>query len=58
MTTALVLAPLNAHDICDTGGCPAQAKVRVHKASAELLFCGHHKDEHFEALVLEGWSFV
>lgn len=50
---------LNAYDRCDQ--CGVQALVRVHKvdnAAAELLFCGHHKNEHFEALVLDGWSFV
>ena len=37
---------LTAHDRCDTGGCGAQAYVRVLlKPSLELLFCGHHWTE-------------
>lgn len=59
MTTALAVEPLTAHDRCDS--CCAQAKVRVHKLSnrdAELLFCDHHKNANFAALVLKGWSFA
>ena len=50
MTGAMApLKPLTALDLCDR--CGAQAYVRVVlPGGGELLFCGHHKRQHGEAL--------
>lgn len=59
MTTALEVKPLTLHDRCDQCGVAAQVRVRkVDNADAELLFCGHHKNANFAALVLKGWTFA
>lgn len=40
---------------CDAR-CPAPAVFRVDKGDGNLLFCGHHYDEHEPALAAQGWS--
>lgn len=45
-------APLKIADRCDQ--CGAQAFVRVTLSTGELLFCGHHGNEHEPALVAQG----
>lgn len=45
--TTLTAEPLTALDRCDR--CGAQAYVRVLLAVGELLFCGHHANEHARA---------
>jgi len=42
-------------DRCDR--CGAQAMVRAHKQSYELLFCRHHGYEHFDALTDQEFMF-
>ena len=45
--------PLTAQDRCDR--CGAQAYVRaVLPVGTELLFCGHHGNEHRPALLMAG----
>ncbi len=41
-------AELTAADRCDA--CGARAYVRVELPYGELLFCGHHANEHLEKL--------
>lgn len=49
------LAPMTAHDRCDR--CGAQAYVRASlPGGTELLFCGHHGNEHRAALLVAGAS--
>ena len=50
MTGAMApVEPLTALDLCDR--CGAQAYVRVVlPGGGELLFCGHHRRQHAEAL--------
>lgn len=45
---ASATTPLTALDRCDA--CGAQAYVRVHLASGEFLFCGHHAAKHGDKL--------
>lgn len=33
---------LTTNDRCDTGGCEAQAYVKITGVTGELFFCGHH----------------
>lgn len=40
--TDMELEPLNASDRCDTGGCNAQAFVRIRLLTGNLIFCSHH----------------
>lgn len=48
--------PLTAADRCDR--CSSQAYVRATLPSgAELLFCGHHANDHRAALLVAGASF-
>lgn len=48
-------APLTAVDRCDR--CGAQAYVRATlPAGTELLFCGHHGNEHRPSLLVAGAS--
>ena len=47
--------PLVVADRCDR--CGAQAMVRAHKKSYELLFCRHHGYEHFDALTDQEFMF-
>lgn len=48
--------PLTALDRCDR--CASQAYVRAMMPSgAELLFCGHHVNEHRASLLVAGASF-
>jgi len=47
--------PLVVADRCDR--CGAQAMIRAHKQSYELLFCRHHGYEHFEALTDQEFMF-
>lgn len=50
------VASLTAADRCDR--CASQAYVRaILLTDAELLFCGHHANEHRAALLLVGASF-
>lgn len=44
---------LSLADRCDQ--CGAQAWVRAYKDDLELLFCGHHGNEHFPALFSQGF---
>ena len=47
--TATTTSPtMTAQDRCDA--CGAQAYVRVHLETGELLFCAHHARKHSEAL--------
>ena len=47
--------PLTAHDRCDR--CGAQAYVRATlPGGTELLFCGHHGNEHRANLLVAGAS--
>ena len=41
-------APLDSTHRCDA--CGAQAYVRVELAYGELLFCGHHANQHLDKL--------
>ena len=51
-----VAVPLTALDRCDR--CSSQAYVRATMPSgAELLFCGHHANEHRAPLIVAGASF-
>ena len=51
--TAPDTAPLTAHDRCDR--CGAQAYVRATlPGGTELLFCGHHGNEHRPNLLVAG----
>ena len=43
----------NAQDRCDR--CPAQALAQADKDGLELLFCGHHINQHKLALEMSGW---
>jgi len=44
-----------ALDRCD--GCGAQAySVAQKEGHADLLFCAHHRREHYATLLDEGWS--
>jgi hypothetical protein len=48
--------PLTMADRCDR--CPSQAYVRATlPGGMELLFCGHHANEHRAALAVAGASF-
>lgn len=48
--------PLTMADRCDR--CPSQAYVRATlPGGLELLFCGHHANEHRPALAAKGASF-
>lgn len=50
------VASLTAADRCDR--CASQAYVRATlPTDAELLFCGHHANEHRAALLVLGASF-
>ncbi|MEI8080465.1 MAG: hypothetical protein WCI74_01285 [Actinomycetes bacterium] len=55
-TTVTEASPLTAQDRCDR--CVAAAVVRtvfIHSdGSRELLFCGHHFNEHEDKLVASG----
>ena len=52
-TTTATPTPLTAADRCDR--CGAQAYVRaVLPVGTELLFCGHHGNEHRPALLMAG----
>lgn len=52
-TTPADAAPLTAHDRCDR--CGAQAYVRATlPGGTELLFCGHHGNEHRPNLLVAG----
>ncbi|WGW13332.1 hypothetical protein LWF01_06075 [Saxibacter everestensis] len=46
--SATLEAPLTVADRCDQ--CGAQAFLRVHLNSGELLFCAHHGRKHQDAL--------
>ncbi len=49
------VAPLTAHDRCDR--CGAQAYIRATlPGGTELLFCGHHGNEHRPNLLVAGAS--
>ena len=50
-------APLTAADRCDR--CGAQAYVRATlPGGTDLLFCGHHGNEHRPSLLVAGASIV
>ena len=48
LTTEHATPALTGADRCDA--CGAQAYVRVHLESGELLFCAHHGRKHSDAL--------
>ena len=43
---------LNAHELCDTRACNAQARVRVYMRDtvSYIQFCKHHSDEQPDRL--------
>jgi hypothetical protein len=47
---------LTAQDRCDR--CGAQAYAKVVKDNMELLFCGHHREDHEDALIVDGWEIL
>ncbi len=49
---------LSKLDICDTGGCPAQAWVIVKIITGELLFCSHHFDTFEAALIKDSYEII
>lgn len=54
----LEMVAFTSDDICDVK-CPAQALALAKKeGTGELMFCWHHKEEHGEALLDQGWEIV
>lgn len=45
-----------ALDRCDACGAQAYSSASREDASAELLFCLHHRKKHIDALLLDGWT--
>lgn len=46
-----------AHDRCDR--CGAQAYTMATKEGcSELLFCLHHRNEHYDALLDQDWKVI
>ena len=43
------MIPLKKSDRCDR--CNAEAKARVELKAGDLLFCGHHLNEHMDKLM-------
>jgi hypothetical protein len=54
MTVITGREPLTLNDRCDT--CSAAAKVVFTFLNGELMFCGHHAKDKYEALSLESLS--
>lgn len=53
----LPLIEFTAGDRCDRCGAQAYTLAR-HDEFGELLFCLHHRREHVNALLDEGWEIV
>jgi len=54
MTVITGREPLTLNDRCDT--CSAAAKVVFTFLNGELMFCGHHAKNKYEALSLKSLS--
>lgn len=53
-TTTAEYQPIDiTKERCDR--CTARAFVRAHSERFELFFCGHHAQQHFEALTDKGF---
>lgn len=55
--TELPMIEFTAHDRCDRCGARA-ISMATHDEHTELLFCGHHRREHAQMLMDEGWTIV
>ena len=56
-TTDVELVTFSGTDMCDLR-CPAQALAKANREDDELFFCWHHKEQHFDALLNQGWTIV
>lgn len=55
--TELPMIEFTANDRCDRCGARA-ITICQHDEYGELLFCGHHRREHAQNLIDEGWTIV
>lgn len=56
-TDELPLIEFTAHDRCDR--CQAQAlSLAYHFEHGELMFCLHHRKEHAQNMLDEGWTII
>lgn len=54
----LQLIEFTAADRCDRCGAQAYTMARKDDAKSELLFCRHHRRDHAELLMDEGWTII
>jgi hypothetical protein len=54
----LKLVKFTAADRCDRCGAQAYALAQREDMPQPLLFCGHHRKRHFDALVENDWLVV
>jgi len=57
VTTDLEMVTFTSEDRCDEK-CPAQALAVARKGDSELMFCWHHKEKHFDALLNSDWEII
>jgi hypothetical protein len=50
----LPLVKFTAQDRCDR--CGAQAFAEARKDGMSLIFCGHHRKQYADNLLVEGWT--
>jgi hypothetical protein len=54
----LSLIEFTAQDRCDQCGAQAYTMARKPEARSELLFCRHHRRDHYQLLLDEGWVVI
>ena len=54
----LPLIEFSAFDRCDRCGAQAYTLARRADVNTDLLFCLHHRREHFDNLIDEGWEVI
>lgn len=47
-----------AHDRCDRCGSQAYSLAKHDEMSTDLLFCLHHRKQHVDALLDDGWEVI
>lgn len=47
-----------AQDRCDACGAQAYSLAQHEDQSAELLFCLHHREQHIDRLLSDGWEII
>ena len=52
------LLEFTAHDRCDRCGSQAYTLAKRDDMPTDLLFCLHHRKNHYEALLSDDWEIV